>query len=103
MVDNMNVCPDCMGSGFGGHPDSGELCSKCGGLGGISALPEKEGFFWALHPEGGAFIGEVEPIENWWMPVEVFEGDDELVVAVFGLLDAQPLKGFLWGDEIVKP
>jgi DnaJ-class molecular chaperone len=35
---DLETCGKCMGSGYGGHPDSGALCSDCNGTGGVSAL-----------------------------------------------------------------
>lgn len=32
------MCGKCMGSGYGGHPDSGVPCADCKGSGGILAL-----------------------------------------------------------------
>ena len=34
---DMETCGKCMGSGYGGHPDSGALCSDCNGSGGVRA------------------------------------------------------------------
>ena len=34
----LETCGTCMGSGYGGHPDSGVLCPDCGGTGGVSSL-----------------------------------------------------------------
>lgn len=34
VVEHM-ACGDCHGSGYGGHPDSGIVCSTCDGAGGI--------------------------------------------------------------------
>lgn len=34
------MCGKCMGSGYGGHPDSGVLCPDCNGTGGISSAPD---------------------------------------------------------------
>ena len=31
----METCGRCMGSGYGGHPDSGAVCADCNGSGGI--------------------------------------------------------------------
>lgn len=101
MKEYLAICPDCMGGGWAGHPDSGDRCAKCDGSGGVAA---KEGYFWASHIEGTPFNGAIEPIENWWMPVEIFEGDEEtLVVAILGIVDAQPIGSFIWGDEILGP
>lgn len=33
----METCDACSGSGYGGHPDSGLLCTKCKGSGGYGA------------------------------------------------------------------
>ena len=35
---DLETCGKCMGSGYGGHPDSGALCSDCNGTGGVFAL-----------------------------------------------------------------
>lgn len=35
----LETCGKCMGSGYGGHPDSGALCPGCGGTGGVPSLP----------------------------------------------------------------
>ena len=35
--DAMETCGKCMGSGYGGHPDSGAMCSDCNGSGGVPA------------------------------------------------------------------
>ena len=31
----LETCGKCMGSGYGGHPDSGALCPDCNGTGGV--------------------------------------------------------------------
>jgi hypothetical protein len=38
--DVFETCGACMGSGYGGHPDSGALCAECDGSGGqlVAAL-----------------------------------------------------------------
>jgi len=33
--DALEMCGTCMGSGYGGHPDSGALCADCAGSGGM--------------------------------------------------------------------
>ena len=38
-IEEMETCGDCMGSGYGGHPDSGVLCHECGGSGAIRTQP----------------------------------------------------------------
>lgn len=35
----METCGQCMGSGYGGHPDSGYSCHVCGGSGGVRNQP----------------------------------------------------------------
>jgi len=40
--ETMEVCDWCQGSGYGGHPDSGHVCHKCKGQGGIAALRNHE-------------------------------------------------------------
>ena len=37
MSDDLELCGRCMGSGYGGHPDSGVLCADCNGSGGVRA------------------------------------------------------------------
>jgi Lar family restriction alleviation protein len=37
-ANDMETCANCMGSGYGGHPDSGAVCFDCNGTGGV-ALP----------------------------------------------------------------
>lgn len=46
----MEMCDKCSGSGYGGHPDSGYLCSKCRGAGGVAEQPmlTAEGLFRAM-------------------------------------------------------
>jgi len=34
-MGDIETCGKCMGSGYGGHPDSGVLCSDCNGTGGV--------------------------------------------------------------------
>ena len=36
---DMETCGQCMGSGYGGHPDSGVSCPVCGGSGGVRNQP----------------------------------------------------------------
>ena len=50
----LETCGTCMGSGYGGHPDSGVLCPDCGGTGGVSSLA----------PEVAALIAEARR-EGW--------------------------------------
>lgn len=38
--EGFETCSQCMGSGYSGHPDSGALCSVCGGSGGVK--PSKQ-------------------------------------------------------------
>lgn len=38
-ADDVEPCGKCMGSGYGGHPDSGALCTDCHGKGGIIRRP----------------------------------------------------------------
>lgn len=38
-ADDVEPCGKCMGSGYGGHPDSGALCTDCHGKGGIIRKP----------------------------------------------------------------
>lgn len=45
------ICAQCMGSGFGGHPDSGEVCGDCHGSGGVDVSDAT-----ALFIELGAFL-----------------------------------------------
>ncbi len=35
----LETCGKCMGSGYGGHPDSGALCPECDGSGGVAPAP----------------------------------------------------------------
>jgi hypothetical protein len=35
----LETCGNCMGSGYGGHPDSGAVCFKCDGSGGVAPAP----------------------------------------------------------------
>lgn len=35
------TCGKCMGSGYGGHPDSGQLCADCNGSGGVEPQPDQ--------------------------------------------------------------
>lgn len=35
------TCGQCMGSGYSNHPDSGEICQKCGGNGNEAATASK--------------------------------------------------------------
>jgi len=35
----LETCGKCMGSGYGGHPDSGVLCPDCNGSGGVPSDP----------------------------------------------------------------
>lgn len=42
MSSDLEVCSQCMGSGYAGHPDSGDLCSACGGSGGERMISEPE-------------------------------------------------------------
>lgn len=34
-VQVLETCGKCMGSGYGGHPDSGHPCADCSGIGGV--------------------------------------------------------------------
>ena len=36
----LETCGKCMGSGYGGHPDSGQLCADCNGSGGGEQQPD---------------------------------------------------------------
>jgi len=36
----LETCGKCMGSGYGGHPDSGQLCADCNGSGGVEPQPD---------------------------------------------------------------
>ena len=36
----LETCGKCMGSGYGGHPDSGQLCADCNGNGGVEPHPD---------------------------------------------------------------
>lgn len=42
---DLETCGKCMGNGYGGHPDSGSVCSDCGGAGGVAraALSQEAG------------------------------------------------------------
>ena len=35
---DLETCGKCMGSGYGGHPDSGTLCFDCNGTGGVPSI-----------------------------------------------------------------
>jgi len=41
-VNEMETCGKCMGSGYGGHPDSGAICADCDGSGGVARVKEKQ-------------------------------------------------------------
>lgn len=34
---DLQTCPQCEGTGCANHPDSGDICSLCGGSGGVLA------------------------------------------------------------------
>lgn len=36
----METCDQCMGSGYGGHPDNGQTCYRCGGSGGVTDMAD---------------------------------------------------------------
>jgi hypothetical protein len=36
-AENVETCGDCMGSGYSGHPDSGQVCYACKGSGGVAS------------------------------------------------------------------
>ena len=55
----LEICGKCMGSGYGGHPDSGVLCPDCGGTGGV----------YSLAPEVAALIAEARR-EGWNAAIE---------------------------------
>ena len=44
----METCGACMGSGYGGHPDSGVLCNECNGSGGVQPETPTPGQFTTM-------------------------------------------------------
>lgn len=40
--DGLEICPDCMGSGYAGHPDGNVGCYRCRGQGGIAPQPDAD-------------------------------------------------------------
>lgn len=39
-VEAFESCPDCAGSGYSNHPDSGQVCYRCDGQGSYTRPPE---------------------------------------------------------------
>ena len=56
MSTEMEMCEVCQGSGWVGHPDSGDLCNKCGGAGGYIPEPADDGTALALFIEISAYL-----------------------------------------------
>lgn len=53
------ICGKCMGSGYGGHTDSGAVCHDCNGSGGIPAAPDT--------PEVLALVEAAKKVNNsYW-------------------------------------
>lgn len=53
MSSELEVCSQCMGSGYGGHPDSGAVCDACHGSGGVDVSDAT-----ALFIDLGAFLDQ---------------------------------------------
>ena len=54
MSEEIETCEVCQGSGWSGHPDSGDLCYKCKGAGGYPR--GDDGTALALYIELGAYF-----------------------------------------------
>ena len=64
----LETCGKCMGSGYGGHPDSGQLCADCNGNGGVEPQPD---------PRDEVIKGLVEAATNAAEAIDMAYGSDD--------------------------
>ena len=68
------TCPDCAGSGFGGHPDRWSLCHQCGGSGGVKPQPAPD-----LLTGYRAALDEIDRLREALQDIAKQKKTDELV------------------------
>jgi hypothetical protein len=80
---DLEMCGKCMGSGYGGHPDSGALCVDCNGTGGVADRIEQ------LVKERDGYLAERNKFQLY---LQRTHADWELEVAAVGAINAKLAK-----------